>query len=151
MRLFAALEVPPPVEAGLGDWWIAARARFDPQHWRAVKPSRWHLTLAFYGEVGGREVDELAESLAACAADSPPLALCCRGYGLFPRPQRPQVFWAGVEDVATDASIKHLARCCRQAGHVTVRRHMQERHRFGGILHWCDAGMTMLQFLLHRI
>ncbi|TLS67850.1 RNA 2',3'-cyclic phosphodiesterase [Mariprofundus erugo] len=132
MRLFAAVEISPDVEAELAEWWLLAGKHFDPQYWRQVKPAGWHLTLAYFGEVAGRDIDDLAESLAACAAVSPPLKLCCSGFGVFPRPQRPHVFWAGVDDVAESGAMRNLARCCRQAGHATVRKHTAGEAPFRG-------------------
>ncbi len=122
MRLFAALELPDFVRESLSDWWQDACTRLDAKEWRHVPPHHWHLTLAFYGEVSGDDAADLAESLADCALQSPILKLKTEAYGLFPRPHRARVFWAGVADAGEASDLKHLARCCRRVGHATVRK-----------------------------
>ncbi|EAU55856.1 2'-5' RNA ligase [Mariprofundus ferrooxydans] len=121
MRLFAALEVPEAIKYEINAWWQLAYPRLGPDLWRAVLPHQWHMTLAFYGDVSGRDADDLAEMLAVCADASPRLHLCLTGCGIFPQASRPRTFWAGVESLSADPALKHLARCCRRAGHVTVR------------------------------
>jgi len=120
MRLFAGLELGEEVREGLLDWWHEVHAHDRDGLWRAVQPHLWHLTLAFYGEVEAHDAEDLAEELSACAEATAPLHLTIRGFGVFPKPSRPRVFWAGVQDEG--GGLKHLARCCRRAGHATVRR-----------------------------
>jgi 2'-5' RNA ligase len=122
MRLFAALDIPDHVNESLSDWWADAYIHLNTKDWRHVPPHHWHLTLAFYGDVAGSDVDDLAESLVDCATRSPVLSLKTEAYGVFPSPRRPRVFWAGVEDAGEASDLKHLARCCRRAGHATVRK-----------------------------
>jgi 2'-5' RNA ligase len=122
MRLFAALDISDDVTSSLSDWWEGACIHLDAKDWRHVPPHHWHLTLAFYGDVAGDDADDLAESLADCAARSPILNLKTEVCGVFPRPRRPRVFWAGVADASAGSDLKHLARCCRRVGHDTVRQ-----------------------------
>lgn len=121
MRLFAALEIPEDVKQEISLWWQLIYPRLGSDLWRAVLPHQWHMTLAFYGDVSGRDADDLAEMLAICADASPRLQLCLTSCGIFPQACRPRVFWAGVQPLSADPALKHLARCCRRAGHVTVR------------------------------
>ena len=132
MRLFAALELPEPVRRGLYEWWSDAREALDPGAWRYLSAHQWHLTLAFYGDVAGDDIDDLAESLQACAAESPSLDLRTNGCGVFPKPGRANVFWVGVEDHAEPSPLKHLARCCRRVGHATVRGRSARETPFRG-------------------
>jgi len=130
MRLFAALDIPDFVRESLSDWWEDASIHLDAKHWRHVAPYQWHLTLAFYGDVAGQDTDDLSESLAACATQSPVLSLKTEAIGVFPRPRRPRVFWAGATDAGTGSDLKHLARCCRRVGHATVRKRNAKESAF---------------------
>lgn len=130
MRLFAALDIPDHVKDSLSGWWEDACIHLDARDWRHVAPHNWHLTLAFYGDVAGSDADNLAESLAACAARSPVLSLRTEACGVFPRPGHPRVFWAGVADAGTGSNLKHLARCCRWVGHATVRKRNAKESAF---------------------
>ncbi len=122
MRLFAALELPADVIDSLQAWWSKASAWLPADDWRPVRASACHLTLAFYGEVCAADADVLSEQISECAAVSPLLHLQTGGFGVFPRPVRPRVFWAGVQDCGEGKSLKRLAHCCRRAGHATVRK-----------------------------
>jgi len=132
MRLFAALELPHHVVDALQTWWSEVFAFLPVTDWRCVPPHQWHLTLAFYGDVGANDVDDLSEQLSECAALSRLLHLQTGGFGVFPRPARPRVFWAGVEACGGDKSLKRLAHCCRRAGHATVRKRSAREAAFHG-------------------
>jgi len=122
MRLFAALRLPDEVSAYLAEWRRQIAPALPESQWRMVPSRLWHLTLAFYGEVKGGSVDDLAEQLAQCAAQAPLLSLQTAGFGVFPRPMRPRVCWIGVSELGGGRSMKRLAHCCRRAGHATVRQ-----------------------------
>jgi len=140
MRLFAALDLSDEVRDEIAAWWTAAGIVLPAGEWRDVAKRNWHLTLAFYGEVGGDELDDLAEMLADVAAQASPFLLQTGDCGVFPTSARPRVFWmgAGVGDGmgeqagSTGRELKHLARCCRQAGHVTLRKHTAKSELFRG-------------------
>ena len=109
MRTFVAVR-PPPAAVG---------------HLRSVLPSwpsapeRWHLTLAFLGEVA--DPSTLAPGLAAVCAVRPPLALRLAGSGTF---GRGGPVWVGVEgDRAGLTSLADaVAQACRDAGVEVERR-----------------------------
>ena len=132
MRLFAALDLPDDIRHEIAAWWTAACAHLPAAGWRDVPKHNWHVTLAFYGDVDGDEVDDLAEALAECAEAVSPLMLRSAGLGVFPRAARPRVFWAGIEQGHGGNDLRHLARCCRQAGHVTLRKHTAKAEPFRG-------------------
>lgn len=119
MRLFAAVRPPPAALAHAAAAVEAVRAREPGPRW--VPPQRWHLTLAFYGEVPEDRVGPLQARLdhALAGAAAPTLAL--RGAGAFRR----QVLWLGVTgDVAAlrglAAGLDPDARPYRP--HLTVAR-----------------------------
>jgi 2'-5' RNA ligase len=132
MRLFAAIELPGRVREALSDWRLETGHCLDRSDWRPVPPHLWHLTLAFYGDVGRDDADDLCEQLAECAGNSDPVHLCTGGFGAFPRPSRPRVFWAGVRDADSGKALKRLAHCCRRAGHATVRKRTAKETAFRG-------------------
>jgi len=132
MRLFAAIELPETVINELNDWWCVATTGLDMKQWRPVSPHLWHVTLAFYGDVSGHDADDLAEALLECADSNPSLILETDSFGFFPGPARPRVFWAGVHDQKQGGRLKHLAHCCRRAGHATVRKRTAKESAFRG-------------------
>ena len=90
MRLFVALVPPPEVLAHLSA--AVAPVRAGHPHLRWTPPERWHLTLAFFGEVDERVVPDLGERLRRAAARHPTPSLSLAGGGRFGK----QVLWVGV-------------------------------------------------------
>ena len=100
------------------------------EHLRQVLPSwpsapeRWHLTLAFLGEVA--DPVALVPGLAEVCARRPPLGLRLAGSGAF---GRGGPVWVGVEgDVAALSALAgEVAQACRSAG-VDVERRPYRPH-----------------------
>jgi len=136
MRLFAAIEIPEPVINEIAAWWQGACLYLPADEWRDVPKQNWHLTLAFYGDVAGQDVDALAELLAVCAHNTAPIGLRLGNPGVFPRENRARVFWLGIEDAIEDTvnsgKLKVFSRCCRHAGHATLRKRTAKEEPFHG-------------------
>ena len=84
MRLFVALELPPPVRHEAARRIAAERSRLPAARW--THADNLHLTLVFLGEVGESALDGLVAALAAAFAVHPPLTLRLAGAGTFPPP-----------------------------------------------------------------
>jgi 2'-5' RNA ligase len=72
-RLFVALDIPEDVRAALRTWGEGALA--DPAL-RPVHPESLHITLAFLGYRPEKDIDRLAEIVAAAGAPAPEIELC---------------------------------------------------------------------------
>ncbi|MDQ6960174.1 MAG: RNA 2',3'-cyclic phosphodiesterase [Mariprofundaceae bacterium] len=132
MRLFAAIEMPESVIDEIAAWWQGACLHLPAAEWRDIPKQNWHLTLAFFGDVRGRDVDILSESLAACAGETKAIGLKLGHPGVFPGEQRARIFWLGVEDAFRAGSLRTFARCCRQAGRATLRKRTAKEEPFRG-------------------
>jgi RNA 2',3'-cyclic 3'-phosphodiesterase len=128
LRLFVALDAPQAVVEDLAG---VVRAVSTDRPWlRWVPPERWHLTLAFLGQVDGAKVDALCGRLARAAARYDPLALQLAGAGRFGS----RVLWVGVRGAVADVGrlADSVAAGSRRAGiavedrryrpHLTVAR-----------------------------
>jgi 2'-5' RNA ligase len=100
MRLFVALDIDAAIRQRLAEFVSDLRAHAPAV--RFVGPETFHVTLKFIGE--SSRLDELRRALGAVRAA--PVALTFRDCGFFPSPQRPRVFWAGIE---AGAELQHLA------------------------------------------
>lgn len=109
MRLFVAVDPPPTALAALRAGLAQARTATeatpaqrtdDPiagPSLRWVDPALWHLTLAFFAEVGDSRLTELSARLARAAGRHRPVSLRLAGAGCFPsRRSRATVLWSGV-------------------------------------------------------
>lgn len=111
MRLFTAVELPPPLRTTLAR--SAGEVLSGMRGVRRVAEENLHVTVRFLGEVPEAEVDRLVEVLGQAGATVPSGVAVLAGFGAFPRPQRPRVLWAGVEDPA--GSLTALAAQVSQA------------------------------------
>jgi RNA 2',3'-cyclic 3'-phosphodiesterase len=94
LRLFVALELPPPVRAALVSF--RASAADDPDVWRPIAPEAIHLTLAFLGSRPEEDVEAIAEILHGAVGPAPRLALTD---ALLLPPRRARVLCASLDDL----------------------------------------------------
>jgi RNA 2',3'-cyclic 3'-phosphodiesterase len=110
VRLFAAVDPPRDVCGQLSAAMPSADERL-----RYVPPEQWHLTLAFYGEVGEAKAQVLSEGLERVAARSRQLSVRLAGSGTFPRQAaKARVLWAGLDGEVDE--MRRLADRCAGAG-----------------------------------
>jgi 2'-5' RNA ligase len=115
-RLFAAVDVPADERGRLeAHVTTAALARGGL---RLADPAQWHITLAFYGEVGDEPAVELISRLERAAERTPAFSIALDRAGSFPAdPKRARVVWAGVSG---DLDVMgRLSDRCRAAGRRT--------------------------------
>ena len=94
IRTFVALEMPVVVKR---------QVVFVAHHLSHLGQMRWvrsegvHLTLKFLGDVEENRVADIVSVVQQVASKFQPLALSTAGLGGFPRLERAQVLWLGVE------------------------------------------------------
>jgi 2'-5' RNA ligase len=119
LRLFVAISPPPNV---LDELAVAvAQTRRDWPELRWIGQERWHVTLAFLGEVDPARLDELRVRLERAAARHHAQRLRIGPGGAFPSPARARVLVAHVESADADLSglvalARSVAAGARRAG-----------------------------------
>ncbi|MEW2292107.1 RNA 2',3'-cyclic phosphodiesterase [Streptomyces sp. NPDC006743] len=166
MRLFAAVLPPDDVVDALAAEVEVLRGLPGAERLRWTGRPGWHLTLAFYGEVGEETVPELEARLGKTARRTEPFALALRGGGQF---GRGQALWTGAEgDLRTLGQLAGRAEAAgRKAGletgehrryraHLTVARgrqpvdvrpHLDALRAFGSRTWTVDAIVLVRSFL----
>ena len=95
VRLFVAVELPPPVTAALGELQAELRRRgLSALRW--VRPEGIHLTLKFLGEVPARQVTSVLDALASAVQGIGPHDLSLGRLGTFGG-RSPRVLWIALE------------------------------------------------------
>jgi 2'-5' RNA ligase len=97
IRLFAALELPPPVR----DTLLAAMGGVAGAHWQ--RDDQLHLTLRFIGEVDRHTAADISAALAT--VNVVPFTLTLDGIGAFDRRGRVDAIWVGVTPRAAVADL----------------------------------------------
>jgi len=102
LRLFVSLNPPLPVVQEFTQVQSRLRGFLENRRLEAlrptwVKPTQFHLTLSFLGDVPEMLLPWLRETLDSVAGQMPPLELRSSGFGCFPVFRNPRVIWAGIE------------------------------------------------------
>jgi 2'-5' RNA ligase len=95
MRLFVALHPSPAALAELDAAVTPLRGDWPELRWTG--PDRWHVTLAFLGEVAEAKLDELAVRLARAAGRHEPAELWIGPGGAFPSKRRARVLISRID------------------------------------------------------
>ncbi len=82
MRLFIGLPVPEQLQKRLARAWHDIETY--PGKDRPIKPSLWHLTLAFLDEVKEQHVDHLTELIGSSIRQAPGGVFEIKGFETFP-------------------------------------------------------------------
>jgi 2'-5' RNA ligase len=116
MRLFVALEPPPDALAELDAAVAPLRSQWPRLRW--ASQDRWHVTLAFLGEVREDVLEELATRLGRAAARKQSLRAHIGRGGAFPAARRARVLCSHIEGdaEALSALAASVAAAARRAG-----------------------------------
>lgn len=65
---------------------------------RPIPQDQMHITLKFLGPTELDDIRPISNILKSMRSEYPRLKLSFKGLGAFPRPDRPNVIWAGIEN-----------------------------------------------------
>src|SRR5258708_33610807 len=95
MRLFVALDPPPAALDELDAAVAPLRADWPELRW--TSQDRWHMTLAFLGEVAESKLEDLVVRLARAAGRHQAQELRIGAGGAFPNQKRARVVISRIE------------------------------------------------------
>lgn len=108
MRLFTAIDIPTDLTEALRSF--VSRLRPTAKiSWSPLE--NLHITTKFIGEWPEPRLDEMKRALAYVPVQGS-IEIVVKGLGWFPNPNRPRVFWAGVNG---GESLRALARATNEA------------------------------------
>ena len=93
MRLFTALDIDDEIRQRIGRF-VDGVSGFAPDA-RWVRLESIHITLKFIGEQPPEILPTLQSKLNGVSV--PPIQLNFAGFGFFPTPKSPRVFWIGIQ------------------------------------------------------
>jgi 2'-5' RNA ligase len=93
VRLFIALDIDDAIRQRIAGFIDGLRGVAPEVRW--ARPESLHVTLKFIGEKPPEFVTNLKEALGGIHI--PSFSITFRGFGFFPTPRAPRVFWAGIE------------------------------------------------------
>ena len=93
MRLFVALDLDPAIPDRIRLFMDGVREFAPDARW--VRPESLHVTLKFIGEKSPAAADQIKQALSSIQSES--LSITLQGYGFFPTPKSPRVFWIGIQ------------------------------------------------------
>ena len=93
MRIFVALDIDDGIRQRIQTFVEGVRSFAPDAGW--VRAESLHVTLKFIGEKPPETVEDVKRALRT--VQSTPFEIVFRGYGFFPSPKAPRVFWVGIE------------------------------------------------------
>ncbi len=93
MRIFVALDINDTIRERIQRFLDGVREFAPDVRW--ARAESLHATLKFIGEKSEASVENVKQALSSVQADA--LEITFRGYGFFPTPKTPRVFWVGIE------------------------------------------------------
>lgn len=99
-RTFIAVAVPEPLTLKLTRLQSQLAGVAPEARWEVAHP--FHITLAFLGDVGHGELNDVCLAVAEASGGFGRFALALEGVGVFPAPDRPRTVWAGVGGAGLD-------------------------------------------------
>lgn len=121
MRIFVALDIEEAIRERIQRFLEGVRGFAPDARW--VRPESLHVTLKFIGEKPAEAVEEIKHALSAIEARG--MEITFRGYGFFPTPKAPRVFWVGIESGTRLAALATAVDTATAALGVP-----KEEHRF---------------------
>ena len=121
MRLFIALDIDEAIRNRIARFLEGVRGFAPEARW--VREESLHVTLKFIGEKPSEFVTSLKDLISNLPL--PPFPINFRGFGFFPTPKSPRVFWAGIQ------AGPELQRLAAAADNATAQLGVPtERHAF---------------------
>lgn len=109
MRCFLAIELPEGLRESLRNQ--AEALRLIGADFRVPAAEAIHLTVRFFGDISGEQVDTIARGLDESLAGTGSFETTLSGLGVFPSVTAARVLWTG----ATDGGSGGLLRCREMA------------------------------------
>lgn len=91
MRTFIAISLPAGIKAQLKT--IQEELTKIPVQLKWVKPENLHITLKFLGDIEAESLGKVKEAILETAAKQAAFSLHLGGFGFFPNPRKPRVFF----------------------------------------------------------
>jgi 2'-5' RNA ligase len=106
-RIFCAFELPESLQARIQQHATTVREAVPEAAASWSRPDNIHLTLKFFGNVDQEKAPVISAALARAVKEFGPIEIQVGKTGVFPRPNRPQVLWIGIEDPSGGLSRLH--------------------------------------------
>jgi len=93
MRIFIAIDLDPEIRDKMARFLEGVRPFAPDARW--VSAASLHVTLKFIGEQKAEQVDAIKQQLGQMQGEA--IEIHFSGYGFFPTPRSPRVFWIGIQ------------------------------------------------------
>ncbi len=100
IRCFIAISLPDGVKQGLKR--VQADLKRPNFHSGWPSPSRFHLTLAFLGDIPVKKIGPIKKAMQTAALESNGFELVINRLGVFPGIKKARIIWAGLNRESKD-------------------------------------------------
>jgi 2'-5' RNA ligase len=117
IRAFIAIQLPAEVKHKIGNSIAQLRKMIGEGNITWVKPSIYHLTLKFLGDIKIEDLKNISSRISGAASKQTAFEMGVSNFGVFPAIKKPRVLWIGLTEntgalnslkVALDKSLQPL-------------------------------------------
>lgn len=149
IRAFVAIEVPPALQEQIAAQGQALKKAL-PAEIRWTASNNIHLTLKFLGDIAPASLPALTHALTVITAQQTTFDIVIGGFGVFPGPRNPRIFWLGIQ---APPDLAHLHRAiettCARLGYPPEEKPFNPHLTVGRLRYQAD--MTSLRPALQQI
>lgn len=106
-RMFCAFELPDSLRLLIKEHSQTVRAAVPEAAASWSRPDNIHLTVKFFGNVDQPKIAAISAAAERVIKEFSPIQIAVGGTGVFPKPNRPQVLWIGIDDSSGRLSQLH--------------------------------------------
>lgn len=111
---FLAIPLPDEIRRVLARQATALKSSLPYKQW--TNPNDYHITLAFLGAAGFRQMNELKHAVQRKTSGYPSFSIQLSGLGTFGKRESPRVLWAGI---SSDTELFSLQNQIRNAAEMS--------------------------------
>lgn len=98
VRCFIAIELPNKVTDALRAALAEIKPTLEDPAVRWAPLENIHLTLKFLGEIDKEQKNAIQQALERSCGGRETIPISLSGFGCFPNPNKPRIFWIGIQD-----------------------------------------------------
>jgi 2'-5' RNA ligase len=96
LRTFVAVPLPPEIKQAAAG--VMDEIKFREADVKWVPAENFHLTLKFLGETPSSQIESICGAIQSAITEMKPFQVTFHGVGAFPKIDRPQVIWIGIQE-----------------------------------------------------
>lgn len=129
IRAFIAVKLDPQTVLRISEVVAELKPRIPSIRW--VRPTNFHFTLKFLGDIEESQIEPVAQALELELHPFPRFTINAKGLGVFPDLKRPRVLWVGLQGKGLSTLASKVESVLESLGFAREKRAFQPHLTIG--------------------